>query len=59
MDITLPTNFPSGERRPIRVALPAVTPQQEDPHSSPLHHDYELGRDDLRFSPEQPSGEGS
>lgn len=33
------------------------SPQPEDPHSSPLHHDYELGRDDLRFNPEKPSGE--
>ncbi|MEU7010404.1 hypothetical protein [Streptomyces sp. NPDC046332] len=27
--------------------------QQEDPHNGPNHHDYELGRDDLPFIPEQ------
>jgi hypothetical protein len=30
--------------------------QQEDPHTSPLHHDYALGRDDLRFIPHQTTG---
>jgi len=30
--------------------------QPEDPHDSPLHHDYALGRDDLRFIPRQTTG---
>jgi len=30
--------------------------QQEDPHSSDLHHTYELGRDDLRYTPRCPQG---
>lgn len=28
----------------------------EDPHDSPLHHDYALGRDDVRFIPQQVTG---
>lgn len=30
--------------------------QAEDPHDGPLHHDYNLGRDDLRFIPQQVTG---
>lgn len=30
--------------------------QQEDPHTSELHHDYTLGRDDVRFIPQQVTG---
>lgn len=39
-------------------ALPPVPQQRqtEDPHSSELHHDYALGRNDLRFIPHQTTG---
>ena len=36
MSITLPTNFPSGDRRTMRVALPPTLDPLHDPTRAPL-----------------------